>query len=150
MEEVSDIFQDSVIVLFNQVRKNKFDDKHPVDAFLFTVAKNLWLNKIRKDKRMANYGDMTLLQHADSDTDHLEDLITKEKSTAVARLFDQLNDKCKELLHLYNHEGLSMKEISIKLGYRNEQVTKATHYRCKQFLIDLVKGNKELKNLLRN
>jgi len=150
MDQASDIFQDSVIILFNQVRKGKFDEKHAIDAFVYTVAKNLWLNKLRDEKRISNYEDMTVFEVAESGKDSLSDLITKERSAAVSKLFGQLNEKCRELLHYYNHEGLSMKEISEKLGYNNEQVAKASHYRCKQSLINLIKGNKLLENLLRN
>lgn len=150
MDQASDIFQDAVIVLFNQVRKNKFDERHAIDAFVYTVSKNLWLNKIRDERRISNFEDMSIFKGFESDENILSDLISKERSEAVSRIFEQLNEKCREILHYYNHEGLSMREISEKLGFRNEQVAKASHYRCKQFLMNLVKGNKVLENLLKN
>lgn len=151
IEEANDIFQDAVVVLFNKVRQNVFDEKFSIDAFVFTVAKNFWINKVRNETRhRLRHDEIISFLSQDFENNILADLIRKERSSAVAKLFENLNDKCKELLYYYNHEGLSMKEISIKLGYRSEQVTKASHYRCKQFLINLVKGNKELENLLKN
>lgn len=150
-EQAKDIFQDAVIVLFNQVRKNKFDERFPIDAFVHTVAKNLWINSIRKHKRIENHEDMSIFgTMTDEKDDFLEDLITREKSAAVSRLFGKLNEKCRQILHYYNHEGWSMKQISEKLGYTNENVAKSSHYRCKLALMRLISEDKELENLLKN
>jgi RNA polymerase sigma factor (sigma-70 family) len=150
MEQADDIFQDSVVILFNQVRKGKFDEQYAIDAFIYTVARNLWLNKIRNDRRIASYEDMGIFHEIENDKDILGDLISRERSEAVNRLVGKLNEKCRELLRYYNHDGLSMKEISIKLGFSNEDVAKATHYKCKQMLMNLIKGNRELENLLKH
>lgn len=149
-EQAKDIFQDAVIILFNQVRKNKFEEKFSIDAFVFTVAKNLWITSIRRSSRMDNHEDMSIFGSKVHEKDLLSDLINKEKSAAISQLFSQLNEKCRLILHYYNHERWSMKEISEKLGYTNENVAKSSHYRCKLALMRLISGNKELENLLRN
>lgn len=149
-EQANDIFQDAVVILFNQVRKNKFDEKYAVDAFIYSVSRNLWVNKIRRDRRISNYEDMGMFEDSAVDNGVLSDLITKERSDAVQRLFGKLNEKCRQILHYYNHEGLSMKQISEKLGYQSENVAKTNHYRCKQYLMKLISENKELENFLRS
>lgn len=148
-EEANDIFQDAVIIFFNQVRQNKYNEKYEVDAFIFTVAKNLWIDKMRREKRMVKQNFTTEADHSDYE-DHLKDLISKEKSNAMKVVFEKLDEKCQTILHLAIYEKLSMKEISEKMGYSSEHVAKTTHYRCKQYLSKLVKEDNELLNLLRN
>ena len=50
-EDANDIFQDTVIVLFNQIKKEKYNVDLDLDGFLFVVARNLWVDKVRKEKK---------------------------------------------------------------------------------------------------
>ena len=149
IEQANDIFQDAVIILFDTVRKNKFDERYTIEAFVFTVSKNLWINSIRKNKRISNYEDMGLFGNHITEENILSTLVNKERSEAVKGLFDKLNERCRQILHYYNHEGWSMKEISVKLGFTSEDVAKTSHYRCKKSLMKMIIGNKELEALLR-
>lgn len=149
-EQAKDIFQDAVVILFNQVRKDKFEEAFSIDGFVYAVAKNLWINSVRKSNRFDNHEDMSVFGTALHEKDYLTDLISKERSAAVNQLFEKLNEKCRKILHYYNYEGWSMKQISEKLGYSSEDVAKSSHYRCKLALMRLISGNKELENLLKN
>ena len=149
VEEANDIFQDAVIIFFNQVTQNKYNEKYEVDGFIFTVAKNLWVDKMRRDKKIVNR-DFTIESNHSDYEDHLKDLISKEKSSAMKSVFEKLDEKCQKILHFAIYEKLSMKEISEKMGYNSENVAKTTHYRCKQYLSKLVKEDHELLNLLKN
>lgn len=148
-EDANDIFQDAVIILFNQVKKNKYDEKFEIDGFLYSVARNLWIDKMRREKRIVAENFIEGTHHSDF-SDHLKDLIVKEKSDALRKTFERLDEKCRKILLYVIYEKLSMKEISEKMGYLNENVAKANHYRCKQYLSKMVKDDKELLNLLQN
>ena len=148
-DDANDIFQDAVVILFNQVKKNKYNESYEVDGFLYTVARNLWIDKMRREKKIVM---KDLIHETDpSDfNDHLKDLIVKEKSAALREVFERLDEKCRKILLYVIYEKLNMKEISEKMGYNNENVAKSNHYRCKQYLAKMVKGDKELLNLLQN
>lgn len=149
VEEANDIFQDTVMVLYYQVKQDKYNSNHDLDGFLFTIAKNLWINKVKRDKRV-QYTD-TIVDDAHSDfNDHLKELIVKERSAAMRRVFDKLDEKCRKILQFTIYDKLSMKEISVKMGYSNENVAKSNHYRCKQYLSKLVQEDGELLNLLKH
>ncbi len=145
-EDANDIFQDAVLILFNQVKKNKYDENNELDGFLYSVARNLWIDKTRRDKRMMTKDFNIETNHSDF-TDHLTDLIDREKSSALRKTFEKLDEKCRKILLLVIYEKLSMKEISEKMGYSNENVAKSNHYRCKQYLTKIAKEDKQLLNL---
>ncbi len=148
-EDANDVFQDAVVILFNQVRKDKYKEKFEIEGFLYSVARNLWIDKMRKEKRKVT--DAAFVSNDLSDfNDHLNDLIVKEKSAALRTVFDRLDEKCRKILLYVIYEKRSMKEISQKMGYNNENVAKTNHYRCKQYLSKMVKDDKELLNLLKN
>jgi len=148
-EEADDIFQDAAIVFFQTVRENKFDRGHEIDAFIYTVARNLWINKAKRGRFQENFDFPDKYENATDYVDQLGELIEKEKSSAMKKVFDLLDEKCKNILRYYLYDKLSMKEIAAKMGYSSEDVVKTNHYRCKQYLTKLVTNNPEIESLLK-
>jgi RNA polymerase sigma factor (sigma-70 family) len=146
-EDAHDIFQDAVVILFNQVKADKYNSSYEIDGFLYSVARNLWIDKVRREKRMVVKDLAETGEHTDHQ-DHLTYLIVKEKSAALRSVFNRLDEKCKKILYFVVYARLSMKEIGQRMGYSNENVAKSNHYRCKQYLAKMVKEDKELLNLL--
>ena len=149
-DDANDIFQDAVIVLFNHIRLNKFNETYSIDAFIYSVARNLWIDKVRRDKKFTNYDSPDEYAVIASETNHLDSLIKKEKSSAMKTVFNLLDEKCRNILTYVIYEKRSMKEIKDLMGYSSEDVAKTNHYRCKQYLTKLVKSNPSLVDLLRN
>ncbi len=149
-DEANDIFQDAVIIFFNKVKDDKYDPKMEIDAFIYTVARNLWIDKARRERRMVNYDHVQQFEYQTDNNNQLTDMIDKEKTGAMRKVFEMLDEKCQKILNYYIYEKRSMKEISQLMGYSSEDVAKTNHYRCKQYLSKLVKNSQELVNLLRN
>lgn len=149
-DDANDIFQDAVIIFFNQVRNNKFEEKYDIDGYIFSISRNLWIDKIRRDSKMVNYEYPDQYKDESDHTNHLDDLISKEKSNAMGIVFKKLDDKCQKILTYVIYEKMSMKQICEKMGYSSEDVAKTNHYRCKQALTKIVKSDIGLVNLLKN
>ena len=149
-EDANDIFQDSVIILFNQIRLNKFNESNSIDGFIFSISKNLWIDKVRRDKKFTNYDSPDQFNVISDSTNLLEDLISKEKTQAMKEVFNLLDEKCQKILTYVIFEKRSMKEVSTLMNYSSDDVAKTNHYRCKQYLSKLVKSNPRLVNLLSN
>lgn len=149
-DDANDIFQDAVVILFTQVRADKFNTSFSIDAFIYSVARNLWIDKSRRDKRFTNYDSTQQIDYISDDNSHLDNLIETEKTNAMSLVFNQLDDKCKKILSYVIYEKLSMREIKDKMGYTSEDVAKTNHYRCKQYLSKIVKSSPELVKLLRH
>lgn len=149
IEEANDVFQDAIVILFNQVKKNKFDKGRGVTGYLYVIAKNIWIDKVRRDKKIELY-DTTEYDRSIDTTDLLGDIIKKERLSVLAKMMDQVGERCKKLLTMVNYDKLSMKEISEKLDFNSVDIAKTTHYRCKQKLAKIITGNKEALSILRN
>lgn len=149
-DDANDIFQDAVIILFNQIRLNKFNEAYSIDSFMYSVSRNLWIDKVRRAKKFTSYESPEQFSFVTSDQDHLDDLISKEKTQAMKTVFNKLDKKCRQILNYVIHDKYSMKEIKEKMGYTSENVAKTTHYRCKQYLKELVKSNPALISLLKS
>lgn len=149
-DDANDIFQDAVIILFNQVRQDKFNEAYSIDSFIYSVSRNLWIDKVRREKKFSSYESPEQFASISDEGDHLDDLISKEKTMAMKNVFNKLDEKCKQILNYVIHDKYSMKEIKEKMGYSSENVAKTTHYRCKQYLKELVKSNPVLVTLLRS
>ena len=146
-EDAKDIFQDTVLIFYNQVKLNKFDESKEIGGFMYSVARNLWINKVKKDNKLVKIADTENLEIFEDD--FLSDMITKEKAFAIEGLMNKIGEECKKLLMYSVYEKLSMKEIAEKMGYKNEGIAKTYNYRCKQKLVNMVKDNQNLISLFK-
>jgi RNA polymerase sigma factor (sigma-70 family) len=148
-DDAKDIFQDAVIILFNQVKLNKFDETKEIGGFMYSVARNLWINKVKRQNKQIQITDTEYELKADIGQDSLNGMITNEKTLAIKDLMNQVGEECKQLLKYSIYDRLSMKEICEKMGYSSESVAKTYNYRCKQKLVNLVKNNKVIISLFK-
>lgn len=147
-EEANDIFQDALVIFFHKVKKDMFDPEQSIDGYIYTIARNLWITKTRREQRMKRYREYIEKTEEDVMPDHMTHIMNREKSSTMNKVFLQLDENCQKLLKLAVFDRLSMKEISLRMGHKNEHVSKAQHYRCKQYLSKLVKGNREILEIL--
>jgi RNA polymerase sigma factor (sigma-70 family) len=146
-DEAKDIFQDAVVSLFTTVRLGKFEQGKDVNGFLYFVARNLWINRVKRRNRQMDISTMLMEPLEDS---HLAVIITKEKEALIDRVMSKVGDKCKQLLKYVIYDNLSMREVAEKMNFAGETVAKSTHYRCKQRLMELVEKDGAMINFLKN
>jgi len=143
-EEVKDIFQDTIVIFYRKVKTGAFREEVDIDAFLFTIARNLYINYVTRHLKRNIKGFEQ--DEKDESEDVLQHLIGREKEALLDRLFKELGDTCAELLKLNIFHNFSMKEIAQKMNFSNENVAKTKSYKCRQRLASLIKNNKELIN----
>jgi RNA polymerase sigma factor (sigma-70 family) len=146
LEDAQDAFQDAVMTFYRQVVKGDYVLKTEIDGYLYTVAKNNWLGKLRREKGRFNKDG--IVPEVESDESTIEPLQTKERDSLVSKAFASVGERCKELLTKTIYEGLSLKEVVNQLGFSTIDAAKTKNYKCKQRLIQKIKDNKELKEYL--
>jgi RNA polymerase sigma factor (sigma-70 family) len=144
--DAKDIFQDAVMIFYKYVKLGKFDESNEIGAFVYTVSRNLWINVAKKRNRSVALTEETPITGFHGDAD--QELISQERETYVVNMFSKLGETCKTLLMYATFNKLSMKEIAEKMGFNSENVAKTKHYKCKQRLIELVKENTSVKDIL--
>lgn len=143
-DEAYDIFQDSLLVFYKQVMANKFNEKYEIGAFIFTISRNLWINYIKKKKRMVTVDDFVNTGLEIEIDTILDDMVDDEKKEAVRNVFSKMNARCTELLTYSIFQDLSMEDICFRMKFASIDAAKTANYRCKQQLIKLVKQHLSL------
>ncbi|HVD96850.1 MAG TPA: sigma-70 family RNA polymerase sigma factor [Cytophagaceae bacterium] len=146
-EEAFDIFQDAIMIFYKQVKTDKFKEEYEIAGFIYSVSRNLWINRVKQKNR--NVSMPETLHHESNEPGLLEGLISKEREEYIMNMLSELGERCKELLLNSIYHKFSMKEICEKMGFSTEDAAKTRNYKCKQKLIALVKDNPTVKDLLR-
>ncbi len=147
-EEAHDIFQDAVLIFCKEVKIKRFKPEHGVGAFIYTVCRNLWINKAKRKYRQVE--SFSIENKLESSSNIERDYISEERGKILQTLLDQIGERCKELLVYSIYHNLSMKQIAEKMGFASENAAKTRNYKCKQKLIKIVQENPQLRDALKN
>ncbi len=133
-EAAADIYQETLIVLYENVQKPGFELNCQLQTFIFSIAKRLWLKQIRKaghTLRFKEDEEDEVVDVGEEITEHLKKESDIEKMNAC---MENLGEPCKTLLKDFYVYKLSMEEISEKFGYTNADNAKTQKYKCLQRL----------------
>ncbi len=140
-QDAEDVFQETVVAFIEIAKKGKFRMEASIKTFLASIAKNIWLNELKRRER-AGYREKQFEYGRDQNeidvSHHISDL---EKKRQLRELVYKLGEPCQKILMLFYYENLSMKEIVDHLPYENEQVVRNKKYKCLQQLTGLIKDN---------
>lgn len=132
-DEFHDIFNYTIVQFMKTVlKKTDFQISSNVNSYLFGVARNLYLQKIRSKKLVTVEMSEELVFIDDSpDVDLI--IIDEEKREALHEILAQLGVKCKEVLIAWA-SGYKMKEIAEQLNYRSDVVVRRRKFNCMKSL----------------
>lgn len=131
-EDVKDIYQDAIIVLYKNFRQKDFALTSSISTYLYAVAKNLWLKEFNKkikhdhlslDEMNSKYEISKRIENSKSDESILREKIIKQS-------IEELKDPCKSLLRNFYFHNLSMEEIAEVMGYKNSDTVRNLKYKC--------------------
>lgn len=143
-QDGEDIFQDGMIVLFNQARKEDFSLNCTIKTYLYSICRNLWLKKLRKSSRVVELTD-TVKQFITVEESQLKTLEETEEKAIVAQYLGQLSSGCQKVLKYFYFERKKMTEIADLMGLANEQGAKNKKSVCMKKLKALMKDSKHFK-----
>jgi RNA polymerase sigma factor (sigma-70 family) len=127
LQDVDDMLQDGVIAVWKNVSKSDFVLKSKLTTYFMAIVKNLWLKKIRKNKKVDTVDDETL-QFASAS---VEQNTSRQMDLNVVRnLLNEIGDTCKELLGLFYFEQMDNISIAERMDFSNPDVVKAKKYQC--------------------
>jgi len=143
-QDAEDIFQDALIVLYNQAKKNDFELRCTIKTYLYSICRNLWLKKLRKSSKMVELTE-TVTQFVTVDESQLKTLEVTEEKEIVAKYLRQLSEGCQEILRYFYFERKKMSEIALLMGLANDQGAKNKKSMCMKKLRTLMKDSKHFK-----
>lgn len=128
-DDAADIFQETMIVLYEKSTTEGFELNCQLKTFIYSVARRLWLKKLSTALRYAPAADS-----ADEVVAVEEDLEYHEKRHTEFSIMDQalskMGEPCKSLLESYYLQKKNMQQIATEFGYTNADNAKTQKYKC--------------------
>ncbi|SEN37324.1 RNA polymerase sigma factor, sigma-70 family [bacterium A37T11] len=132
-EDAKDIFQDTVLVLYDRVRQPDFELTSKLKTYLYAVSRRLWLKQLNRNGRfnddIADYEDALAIEedlgiHEETDRQYYQ----------MEEALMQLGEPCKSIITDFYIQNRSMQDICDKFGYTNADNAKNQKYKCLQRL----------------
>lgn len=127
-EEAADLFQDSIIVLYNNLRYNHLELTCAIRTYLYSVAKNLWLKKLRKRGRETTVDSFE--ERVEIGADQMSYLLSSEKSSYILKLIASLGEQCRQILTYFYYDQKQMVDIALLMEFGSDQVAKNKKHKC--------------------
>lgn len=131
--DAEDLFQESLWVLLENLRKPEFRLSCQLSTYLYAVAKRIWLKQLNYNQKSKLY-----IEH-EAATEGIELEITETEAheknlTRLNKAFDRLGSPCAELIKDYYINGFTMEKLAGKWHYTNTDTAKTQKYKCLQRL----------------
>ena len=127
-EDAKDVFQESIIVLYEKVRTGCFELNCQIRTFVYAVSRRLWLKRLMQQNRFTISDSHELSVQVD---DEMEDHDKRNTEfLMMEKAMSGLGEPCKSLLEAFYMQKRSMQEIAASFGYTNAENAKNQKYKC--------------------
>ncbi len=127
--DAEDIFQETIIVLLQKVRQDDFVLSSSLKTYLYAIAKNLWLKKLR-DNKIKWVKDVSELETNESETMVIE--LHPEPSTQdkVENWLLKITSHCQHILKAIFIYNETMESLMTRMGWKNKHTAANQKYKC--------------------
>ena len=142
-KDAEEIFHDALFQLIVRAKVKKIQINNSLEAYIFTICKNLWyaqLNKRKKEIRKDGIFELKSEDHT------LENMLNQERWDLFQEKLLKLSDNCQQLLKDYFNK-VSYDIIVKKFNYTTKNVAFQRIFKCKKRLTELIKLDVRYKNL---
>jgi RNA polymerase sigma factor (sigma-70 family) len=129
VDDARDVFQESLIVLYEKVRQGDFELNCQIKTYLYAVCRRLWLKKLQQQKRMYVPWDESA-EPVSVDIDLERHLREDADYDRMEKAIQHLGEPCKGLLEAYYLQKQNMATIATSFGYTNADNAKNQKYKC--------------------
>lgn len=140
-DEAKDIFQEAFISCWRNIQLDKFQPQHEaaLDAYLFQIAKNKWLDRLRLIKKV----QLVPITNESNGIGDTKELAEKEEQLirSIKENFLRIGDLCRDTLQRFYYQRQSMQMIADAMGW-TEATARNNKYRCLQQLRKLINSNR--------
>jgi RNA polymerase sigma factor (sigma-70 family) len=141
-DDVSDVFQDSIIVLYKQITEENLNLTTDLKGYFFGIARNVWNAHLRRKQR--NTGLEFDIAEEDDPDDNGDPVLER----IVSRAFQKLKPDQQQMLKLFA-DGHSYEVIATEMNLKNDVYARRKKYLCKEAILDLMKEDPEYQEYLR-
>jgi RNA polymerase sigma factor (sigma-70 family) len=147
--DAADVFQEAIVDIYKKAKVG-FTLSCPMEAFLYLICRNRWLNNLNRKKytnvTFADDEGYSNLVSEDSFGEAEQILISQNRKNLIENKLAELGESCRQLLQ-YNWGGKKLEEIAelMKTSYAYIRKKKGD---CMGKLIELIKSSPDYKMLI--
>ncbi len=128
-DDAKDIFQETMIVLYEKVRSGTFELNCQIKTFVYSVSRRLWLKRLQQQNRYSAPGDS--IENVVAVEEELGDHEQRNAEfEMMEKAISNLGEPCKSLLEAYYLQKQNMQDIAASFGYTNAANAKTQKYKC--------------------
>jgi RNA polymerase sigma factor (sigma-70 family) len=127
-EDAKDIFQETMIVLYEKVQSGSFELNCQIKTFIYSVSRRLWLKRLIHHNRFSLSEGHEEIVSVDDEVEEHEKRNTE--FSMMEKAMSGLGEPCKSLLEAFYLQKRSMQEIATSFGYTNAENAKNQKYKC--------------------
>lgn len=148
-EDAKDIFQETIAALLIRIRKKKFTLTVPLGGYLYFIYRSKWFNKLAKNKKNpVTINDLEGYKNDNyPETDLSEINLLELRTNILKTCFEQLSERCKNILNGQYEEGLKGAEIMEKYKLPSIGAVRKGMYDCRESLKKLMMKHPNFKEL---
>ena len=128
-QEAKDIYQEAIIILYENVQDDHFELTCKIKTYLYSVCRRQWLKKLAEKSRyvgkIEDFESFVPFVKEDSD---IEDKDNQFK--AMSQALEKLGEPCRTILEDFFIRNFTMQQITEKMGYTNADNAKNQKYKC--------------------
>lgn len=134
-EDAASAYSDTIIVIIHNIVFGKFEGRSSLKTYAYKIFHNKCVDLLRKTTTNRAQVDDTLpldslvYELPDDAKNAVQKLIAKDERQQVMEKLNEIGDKCRELLLLFE-DGYSDKEIAELMNYQSHAVVKTIRLRC--------------------
>lgn len=145
--DARDLFQEALIAIYRKLVDKDLELTVALRTYIQVICRNLWLRSLRKTSRISLQPPADMVEQVSTTETLGIDLERMERDRTYFRCFDQLGEKCRQILSWY-FDKVPMKDIADRLD-TSESFIKKKKFECKNKLISAIHKDpvfRELKN----
>jgi len=127
-EDAKDIFQETMIVLYEKVQSGTFELNCQIKTFVYSVSRRLWLKRLMLQNRFNLSDGHEEMVSVDDEVEEHER--RNSEFSMMEKAMSGLGEPCKSLLEAFYLQKRSMQEIAVGFGYTNAENAKNQKYKC--------------------
>ncbi len=127
-EDAKDVFQESLIILYEKVRAGGFELNCQLKTYIFSVSRRLWLKRLQQINRFTLSGDEIEVVAVEEEIGEHEKRNTE--FVMMEKAMNSIGEPCKSLLTSFYLQKKTMQEIASNFGYTNADNAKTQKYKC--------------------